>query len=99
MHLTQGIKQRSIASNAITLIPTITLVITLATNSFAAELSGTGGPGVSGGHAGEGYAAPLVNSAPQLPPPIFNPSSPYTAPSSPETPVSPASPGSVLGND
>jgi hypothetical protein len=29
-------------------------------------------------------------------PPIFNPSSGYTVPTSPETPVSPASPGSVF---
>jgi hypothetical protein len=33
-----------------------------------------------------------------MPPPAFNPSSPYTVPASPETPVSPASPGSVFGN-
>ena len=42
MHLIQKIKQRSIASNAMTLIVTIMLSITLATNSPAAELSGAG---------------------------------------------------------
>jgi hypothetical protein len=42
------------------------------------------------------YFGPLLNSVPSMPPPIFNPSSPYTVPPSPETPVSPASPGSVF---
>lgn len=42
---------------------------------------------------------PFVNTAPStMPPPIFNPSSPYTVPQSPETPVSPSSPGSIFGN-
>ena len=36
--------------------------------------------------------------APALPPPVFNPSSPYTVPQTPEVPVSPASPGSIFGN-
>ena len=41
---------------------------------------------------------PFVNSTPSMPPPTFNPSSPYTIPQSPETPVSPASPGSIFGS-
>jgi hypothetical protein len=50
-----------------------------------------------------GMAAPLYNQAPynqapSMPPPVFNPSTPYTAPTTPEVPVSPASPGSVFGN-
>jgi len=40
----------------------------------------------------------LLNRAPSMPPPAFNPSSPYTVPQSPEAPVSPASPGSVFGS-
>jgi hypothetical protein len=98
MHLIQKIKQRSIASNAMTLVVTIMLSITLATKSPAAELSGADGAGVSGGHTGGGYLGPPPNSTPLLPPPVFNPSTPYIVPSSPETPVSPASPGSVFGN-
>jgi hypothetical protein len=43
-------------------------------------------------------SSPLLNRAPSMPPPAFNPSSPYTAPQSPEAPVSPASPGSVFGS-
>jgi hypothetical protein len=41
---------------------------------------------------------PFVESTPSMPPPTFNPSSPYTVPQSPETPVSPASPGSIFGS-
>ena len=43
-------------------------------------------------------SSPLLNRAPAMPPPAFNPSSPYTVPQSPEAPVSPASPGSVFGS-
>lgn len=99
MHLIQKIKQRSIANNAMTLIAAMTLSITLATSSRAAELGGADRAGVGGGRAGGEFVGPLPNSAPSLPPPVFNPSSPYIVPSSPETPVSPASPGSVFGND
>lgn len=45
-----------------------------------------------------GMGVPLYNQAPSMPPPVFNPSTPYTAPTTPEVPVSPASPGSVFGN-
>jgi hypothetical protein len=45
-----------------------------------------------------GFGAPLYNQAPSMPPPVFNPSTPYTVPTTPEVPVSPASPGSVFGN-
>jgi len=40
---------------------------------------------------------PLLDRVPSMPPPIFNPSSPYTVPQTRETPVSPASPGSIFG--
>jgi hypothetical protein len=42
--------------------------------------------------------SPLLNRAPSMPPPAFNPSSSHTEPQSPEAPVSPASPGSVFGS-
>ena len=45
-----------------------------------------------------GFGASLYNQAPSMPPPLFNPSTPYIAPATPEVPVSPASPGSVFGN-
>jgi hypothetical protein len=43
-------------------------------------------------------SSPLLNQAPSMPPPAFNPSSPYTVPQSRESPVSPASPGSLFGS-
>jgi hypothetical protein len=43
-------------------------------------------------------SSPLLDRAPAMPPPAFNPSSPYTVPQSREAPVSPASPGSVFGS-
>jgi hypothetical protein len=42
--------------------------------------------------------SPLLDRAPAMPPPAFNPSSPYTVPQTRQTPVSPASPGSVFGS-
>jgi hypothetical protein len=62
----------------------------------AARPAGAGVHGHARVHRGVG--APLFNHSPSMPPPIFNPSTPYTAPATPEVPVSPASPGSVFGN-
>jgi len=67
----------------------------VATDALAA---GHGGGGFGGGHMGGGFRGPLLESVPSMPPPVFNPSSPYTVPASPETPVSPGSPGSIFGN-
>jgi hypothetical protein len=66
----------------------------------ATEVPAAGSSAVVQGHARghRGMAAPLYNQAPSMPPPVFNPSTPYTAPTTPEVPVSPASPGSVFGN-
>jgi hypothetical protein len=50
------------------------------------------------GRVHRGLGMPLFNQAPSLPPPVLNPSTPYTVPATPEVPVSPASPGSVFGN-
>ena len=73
-------------------------MIAVATDALAAGHSGGGGGRFGGGHMGGGFRGPLLESVPSLPAPIFNPSTPYTVPSSRETPVSPASPGSVFGN-
>ena len=43
-------------------------------------------------------SSPLLDRAPLMPPPTFNPSNPYTVPQTRQTPVSPASPGSVFGS-
>jgi hypothetical protein len=96
MHLIKKIEQRSIARNAVILLAAITLSIAVARDGLAAGRGGRGGGGLRGGHIGGGFRGPLLNSVPSMPPPIFNPSSPYTVPPSPETPVSPASPGSVF---
>ena len=67
-------------------------------DALAAGHGGGGGGGFGGGHMGGGFRGPLLESVPSIPPPIFNPSTPYTVPASPETPVSPASRGSSFGN-
>jgi len=74
----------------------ILLSATAVTDVLAAGRIGAGVHGRA--HVHRGVGAPLFNQAPLLPPPIFNPSTPYTAPVTPEVPVSPASPGSVFGN-
>jgi hypothetical protein len=56
------------------------------------------GAPVRGASRGLSGAPPLLDSAPSMPAPNFNPSTPYTVPQSRETPVSPASPGSVFGS-
>jgi len=96
MHLIQKIKQRSIARNTMIVLVAITLGMAAVTDALAA---GRGGPGgFRGGHIGGRFGGPLLNSVPSMPPPVFNPSSPYTVAPSGETPVSPASPGSIFGN-
>jgi hypothetical protein len=55
-------------------------------------------PHVQGRNSFPATSSQLLNRAPSMPPPAFNPSSPHTAPQSPEAPVSPASPGSVFGS-
>jgi hypothetical protein len=59
----------------------------------------TGGSADSrvGGHMGGGFhgGAPYMGGTISTPP-IFNPSSGYTVPTSPEAPVSPGSPGSLF---
>lgn len=71
----------------------------LSVTASTAVLAKPVGTGLHGhARAYRGLGAPLFNQAPSLPPPIFNPSTPYTAPVAPEVPVSPASPGSVFGN-
>jgi hypothetical protein len=73
-------------------------MMAVATDALAAGHGGGGGGGFGGGHMGRGVGGPWLNNVPSLPPPTFNPSTPYTVPQSRETPVSPASPGSVFGN-
>jgi hypothetical protein len=79
------------------LLAGIVLGTVVATGVLAAQPGPTNVPGfqnpVSGGFGGSPFY-----SAPALPPPVFNPSDPYTLPQPPEKPVSPASPGSIFGD-
>lgn len=85
-----------IAGQLTPLVAALLLSAIGATGVAAARPIGAGVHGHARVHRGVG--APLFNRSPSMPPPIFNPSTPYTAPATPEVPVSPASPGSVFGN-
>jgi hypothetical protein len=80
------------------IVPLVTLMMSVPIS--AAEVLAAGSSGAAWAHARvhRGMTAPLFNQAPSMPPPVFNPSTPYTVPATPEVPVSPASPGSVFGN-
>jgi hypothetical protein len=86
------------------LLAIVMLGTAMATHAFAAgHVGGMGGGlglggGFHGGHMSHGFQPPILDEAPAMPAPTFNPSESYTLPQSPETPVSPASPGSVFGN-
>jgi hypothetical protein len=100
MYTIQKVKRKSVAYNTLILLAAITLSTAVATDALAVGRGG-GGDGAPRGnvsHMDSGYVGPLVEPIPSMPPPVFNPSSPYTLPESPETPVSPASPGSIFGN-
>jgi hypothetical protein len=94
----QTFKRKRIARIAGQLTPLVAalLLSVAAAGVAAARPVGTGVHSHARVHRGVG--APLFNRSPSMPPPIFNPSTPYTAPATPEVPVSPASPGSVFGN-
>jgi hypothetical protein len=101
MYLIQNIKRKSIAHNTMILLAAITLSTAVATDALAAGRGGGGGGhrgGGFGGQIGGGFSEPVVGPVPSMPPPVFNPSSPYTVAPSRETPVSPASPGSIFGD-
>jgi hypothetical protein len=91
--------QTSRMRNAMIPLVIVILGAAMSTHAFAA---GRLGGGLDGGsratHMSHGFQPPVLNEAPTMPAPTFNPSNPYAVPQSPETPVSPASPGSVFGN-
>jgi len=100
-----GVEQRnSRMRNATILLAIVMLGMTVATHAFAAggmggRMGGGMGDGLGGRHMSGGFHGSIIDQAPSMPAPTFNPSDPYTVPQSPESPVSPASPGSVFGND
>jgi hypothetical protein len=98
----QDVQQTSRIRNAI-LLAIIALGTAMATHAHAAEGIGNASGGfhgthMLGSHMQDGSGGPILNGAPSMPAPIFNPSDPYTVPQSPEMPVSPASPGSIFGD-
>jgi len=98
MHLVKNIKLTTIARNTMILLAAITLSTAVMTDALAAGRS-VGGVGNHGsGRTGGKLRGPLLDRVPSMPPPVFNPSDPYTVPQPRETPVSPASPGSIFGN-
>lgn len=102
-----GVEQRNSHKRDVMILLAIVMLGTaVATHAFAA--GGMGGRmgggmgdglGLGGGHMSGGFHGSIIDQAPSMPAPTFNPSDPYTVPQSPETAVSPASPGSVFGND
>jgi hypothetical protein len=95
----EGSGQTSHMRNAMILLAIVMLGTVVATHSFAVGRMGGGlDGGFRGAHMSHGFQPPILNEAPTMPSPTFNPSDPYTVPQSSETPVSPASPGSVFGN-
>jgi hypothetical protein len=68
--------------------------VAVATDGLAA---GHGRGGFGGGHIGGGFRGPLLDSVPSNPPPVFNPSSPYTVAPSRETPARRQVPDGYLG--
>ena len=89
----------SFARNAMVLFSLLMFETALAPFAIAAERGPAGVPAGAGSQSNQigGFDRPL-DRVPALPPPVFNQSTPYTAPQSPERSVSPASPGSVFGD-
>lgn len=98
MQLLLNINRKSITRITTMLLAVTTLSATVATSALAAGRDVGGGAFHGGAHTGRGFSGPLPDRVPSMPPPVFNPSSPYTMPQPRETPVSPASPGSIFGN-
>jgi hypothetical protein len=89
----------SVTRNAMVLLAVVMFQMAVATRGLAAEHGSNGvhaSGGLQSGHMDSGFHGPMIDRAPSMPPPVFNPSNPYTVPQSPEAPVSPASPGSVF---
>jgi hypothetical protein len=90
-------RKRRLVAKLTLRLAAVLVAATSATAVLAAGPSATATHGSA--RALRGPGTPLFNQAPSsMPPPVLNPSTPYTAPATPEVPVSPASPGSVFGN-
>ena len=107
IEVNQGVEQQTFRTRKVMVLLAIVMLGTaMATHAFAAgRVGGMGGGmggglggGFHGGHMSHGFQPPVLNEAPAMPTPTFNPLESYTLPQSTETPVSPASPGSVFEN-
>jgi hypothetical protein len=105
IEVNQSVEQQSFRTRKVMVLLAVAMLGTaMATHAFAAgRVGGTGGGlglggGFHGGHMSHGFQPPVLDEAPAMPAPTFNPSESYTLPQSPENAVSPASPGSVFGN-
>ena len=100
IEVNQSVEQQSFRTRKVmVLLAVVMLGTAMATHAFAAGRMGGGlGGGFHGGHMSHGFQPPVLDEAPAMPAPTFNPSESYTLPQSPENAVSPASPGSVFGN-
>jgi hypothetical protein len=103
IEVNQGVEQQTFRTRKVMVLLAVAMLGTaMATHAFAAgRIGGMGGGfggGFHGGHMSHGFQPPVLDEAPSMPAPTFNPSESYTLPQSPENAVSPASPGSVFGN-
>jgi hypothetical protein len=91
MQLIQTIRRKSVTRNTMIVLAAIALGAAAATHALAAGPNGgvAGTAGHGGGHTAGGSGGASPGAVPSMPPPVFNPSSPYTVRQSPETPVSP----------
>ena len=91
MQLMQNIKRKSVTRTTMIVLAAITLSGAAATGALAAgrDVGGAGAVGHRGAHIPGGSGGASPGPVPSMPPPVFNPSTPYTVPQSPETPVSP----------
>ena|SRR6516164_164674 len=93
----QGVEQQTFRMRKVMLLLAIIILGTAMATGRMGGGFGQGG-GFRGDHMSHGFAPPILDEAPTMPAPTFNPSDSYTVPQAPEAPVSPASPGSVFGN-
>ena len=101
IEVNQGVEQQSFRTRKVMVLLAVAMLGTaMATHAFARPRGGMGGlgGGFHGGHMSHGFQPPVLDEAPSMRAPTFNPSESYTLPQSPENAVSPASPGSVFGN-
>ena len=85
----EDVRQTPRMRNAMILLAIVMLGTAVATHAFSQGRMGGGlDGGFRGAHMSHGFQPPILNEAPTMPAPTFNPSNPFTVPQSSETPVS-----------